>query len=134
MKEKTSTMKRSLLFFTFIIAVGIIFTSNAQTKKLAVGNWKFEVPQAPYGYDKGTILITQQGDSLIGEIKTNSEESFKLNKIASKNDSINITAYIQGEPVNVNAKIEGNKMSGKAYWSQGEMDLKAERQESATKE
>jgi hypothetical protein len=36
--------------------------------------------------------------------------------------------------VNVNAKIEGNKMSGQAYWSQGAMDLKAERQESATKE
>ena len=127
-------MKRSLLFFTLIIAIGITFTANAQTKKSAIGSWKFEVPQAPYGYDKGIILITQQGDSLIGELKMDSGQSFKLNKITSKNDSINISAYIQGELVTVNAKIEGNKMSGQAYWSQGEMDLKAERQESATKE
>ena len=127
-------MKRSLLFFTLIIAVGITFTANAQTKKSAIGSWKFEVPQAPYGYDKGIILITQQGDSLIGELKMDSGQSFKLNKITSKNDSINISAYIQGELVTVNAKIEGNKMSGQVYWSQGEMDLKAERQESATKE
>jgi hypothetical protein len=134
MTQKTSTMKRSLLFFTLIIAVGITFTANAQTKKSAIGSWKFEVPQAPYGYDKGIILITQQGDSLIGELKMDSGQSFKLNKITSKNDSINISAYIQGELVTVNAKIEGNKMSGQVYWSQGEMDLKAERQESATKE
>jgi hypothetical protein len=134
MTQKTSTMKRSLLFFTLIIAIGITFTANAQTKKSAIGSWKFEVPQAPYGYDKGIILITQQGDSLVGEIKTNSGESFKLNKIISKNDSINISTYIQGEPVNVNAKIDGERMYGQAYWSQGSMDLKAERQESATKE
>jgi hypothetical protein len=134
MTQKTSTMKRSLLFFTLIIAIGITFTANAQTKKSAIGSWKFEVPQAPYGYDKGIILITQQGDSLVGEIKTNSGESFKLNKIISKNDSINISTYIQGEPVNVNAKIDRERMYGQAYWSQGSMDLKAERQESATKE
>jgi len=36
--------------------------------------------------------------------------------------------------VNVNAKIEGAKMSGQAYWSQGAMDLKAERQKQVAKE
>lgn len=127
-------MKRPLLFFILIIAVGIIFTANAQTKKSAIGSWKFEVPQAPYGYDKGIILIIQQSDSLTRELKMDSGESFKLNKITSKNDSINVSAYIQGELVNVNAKIDGDKMSGQAYWSQGAMDLKAERQKQVAKE
>lgn len=127
-------MKRPLLFFILIIAVGITFTANAQTKKSAIGSWKFEVPQAPYGYDKGIILIIQQGDSLTGELKMDSGESFKLNKITSKNDSINVSAYIQGELVNVNAKIDGDKMSGQAYWSQGAMNLKAERQKQVAKE
>lgn len=127
-------MKRPLLFFILIIAVGIIFTANAQTKKSAIGSWKFEVPQAPYGYDKGIILIIQQSDSLTRELKMDSGESFKLNKITSKNDSINVSAYIQGELVNVNAKIDGDKMSGQAYWSQGAMNLKAERQKQVAKE
>ena len=127
-------MKRLLLLLALTVAVAITFTANAQTKKSAIGSWKFEVPQAPYGYDKGIILIVQQGDSLAGEIKMDSGESFKLNKITSKNDSINVSTYVQGEPVNVNAKIDGDRMSGQAYWSQGSMDLKAERQESVTKE
>lgn len=127
-------MKRLLLLFVLPVALAITFTTNAQTKKSALGSWKFEVPQAPYGYDKGIILIIQQGDSLTGELKMDSGESFKLNKITSKNDSINVSAYIQGELVNVNAKIDGDRMFGQAYWSQGAMDLKAERQKQVAKE
>jgi hypothetical protein len=62
-----------------------------------------------------------------------SGESFKLNKITSKNDSINVSAYIQGELVNVNAKIDGDKMSGR-HMVAGAMDLKAERQKQVAKE
>ena len=127
-------MKRLLLLLALTVAVAITFTANAQTKKSAIGSWKFEVPQAPYGYDKGILLIVQQGDSLAGEINMDSGESFKLNKISSKKDSIIISTYVQGELVNVNAKIDGDRMFGQAYWSQGSMDLKAERQESVTQE
>ncbi len=127
-------MKRLLLLLALTVALAITFTANAQTKKSAIGSWKFEVPQAPYGYDKGILLIVQQGDSLAGEINMDSGESFKLNKISSKKDSIIISTYVQGELVNVNAKIDGDRMFGQAYWSQGSMDLKAERQESVTQE
>lgn len=127
-------MKRLLLLFVLPVALAITFTANAQTKKSAIGSWKFEVPQAPYGYDKGILLIVQQGDSLAGEINMDSGESFKLNKISSKKDSIIISTYVQGELVNVNAKIDGDRMFGQAYWSQGSMDLKAERKESVTQE
>ena len=53
-----------LVLFTTATVFGI----SAQNKKTAASKWKYEVVQAPYGYNTGILQIEQQKDTLIVQL------------------------------------------------------------------
>lgn len=53
---------KKMLFFAFI-AVFVAISTNAgidQDYKGLVGEWKFEVSSAPYGYEKGMLYFFEK--------------------------------------------------------------------------
>ena len=62
---------KKLLVFAFLIAivVGTVNASEASGNKEVVGEWKYEVPSAPYGYEAGTLVINEKEGKLAGQVK-----------------------------------------------------------------
>lgn len=122
---------KKLMILTFLFAV-VIGSANAvvsQASKDVVGNWKYEVPTAPYGYEKGTLVITEKEGKLAGEVKFADGYKIDLKDVTYEEGVLKCGLYVDYEYVSVKAKIEGTKMTGTVNTPEGEMKITAEKQE-----
>lgn len=120
-----------LLSAFFVLTFG--FNLIAQNKASVVGNWKYEVPQAPYGYEKGNINFSEKENVLSGDLVFNSGYSVTLNNVTLKNDTLSANVYVEGERVSIVAKVLKNTLNGTVDTSMGKMNLKAEKVETDKK-
>jgi hypothetical protein len=121
-------MKKMLVFAC--IAAFVAISTNAgvdQDYKGLVGEWKFEVPSAPYGYEKGMLSFFEKDNKLEGEVKFGEGNKIKLTHLRHANDSIKCNLYVDNEHVDVKAKVEGEKIQGVANTSIGVMTFTAEK-------
>ena len=120
-------MKKLLLAITLLVVVSASGTAAAQNKNAVAGSWKYEVAQAPYGYEKGNIVITAQKNLFSGDVNFDSGYSVKLQDVTWKNDTLRANASVEGESINIVAKVVKNNMTGTVDTSMGKMELKAEK-------
>ena len=92
-----------------------------------LGEWKYSVPEAPYGYEKGIISLVEVDKKLSGELKFDSGYKVKLSSVSLKSDTLRLTAYVESEYVSAVSKVKGNEMEGKVDTSMGVMRLKPEK-------
>jgi len=122
-------MKKLMILVLVVVAVlGSLNASYAAgNNKDVVGNWKYEVPSAPYGYEKGTLVFTEKEGKLVGEVKFADGYKIEMKNVTYENGELKCGLYVDYEYVSVKAKIEGNKMTGAANTPEGEMKLTAEK-------
>ena len=121
--------KLMILTFLFVIVVGSVNVASAQGKKDLIGNWKYEVPSAPYGYEKGTLVFAEKEGKLVGEVKFADGYKIDMKDVAIEEGGVvKCGLYVDYEYVSVKAKIEGTKMTGMVNTPDGELKLTAEKQ------
>ena len=121
-------MKKTWIFAC--IAAFVAISTNAgvdQDDKGLVGEWKFEVSSAPYGYEKGTLYFFEKDNKLEGEVEFGESYKTKLTNLRYVEDSIKCNLYVDNEHVDVKAKVEGEKIRGVANTSIGVMTFTAEK-------
>ena len=117
------------MFLTLLLAL-ILGTASAAEKpenKTLVGKWKYEVPTAPYGYEKGTIEFEEKEGQLSGNVIFQDGYKIELKKITFEENVLNCGLYIDYEYVSIKAKVEGTKMSGTVGTPDGDMKITAEK-------
>jgi hypothetical protein len=121
---------KKLLIFVFMMAL-LAGTANtlmaANNNKTVVGEWKYEVPTAPYGYEKGVVVITEKDGELAGEVKLDGGYKLELKKVTFTDNTLKFGLYVDYEYVSVTSTIEDKKMSGLVSSSEGTMKLTAEK-------
>ncbi|KAF5031763.1 hypothetical protein DSECCO2_624350 [anaerobic digester metagenome] len=120
-------MRRLFIVLGLFFAAGVLSSVNAQSNKVVLGEWKYSVPEAPYGYEKGIISLVEVDKKLSGELKFDSGYKVKLSSVSLKSDTLRLTAYVESEYVSAVSKVKGNEMEGKVDTSMGVMRLKAEK-------
>jgi hypothetical protein len=123
-------MKKLMILTLVVVAViGSLNASYASgNNKEILGNWKYEVPSAPYGYEKGTLVFAEKEGKLVGEVKFADGYKIDMKNVTYENGELKCGLYVDYEYVSVKAKIEGSKMTGAANTPEGEMKLTAEKQ------
>ena len=123
-------MKKLISLFLFLgIMAGVVHATMTPGKQDVVGEWKYEVTSAPYGYEKGVITFTAGKDALEGEVKFDSGYKIKLKTVVIEGENLKLDLYVENTYISVIAKITGEKMEGTVDSSQGKMALKAERKQ-----
>lgn len=121
--------KLMILTFLFAIVLGSANAAVSQASKDLVGSWKYEVPSAPYGYEKGTLVFSEKDGKLVGEVKFADGYKIDMKDVKMEEGGVlKCGLYVDYEYVSVKAKIEGNKMTGTVNTPEGEMKLTAEKQ------
>jgi hypothetical protein len=122
-------MKKNFLSF-ILLAVVMLFSSSilqAETKsKPILGEWLYEVSDAPYGYEKGSLIFSEKEGKTVCVVKVEAGELVASNLKIVK-DIISFTTVVEGNPVNVELKLEKNKLSGKADSPEGPKTITAVR-------
>ena len=119
--------KLILLISMFGIIAGMVNGATLQGNQNVVGEWKYEVPTAPYGYQKGMITISQNNGVLSGVVKFDSGNKVQLKTATAEGDILKLGLYVESEYVSLEAKTTGSKMEGMVDSSQGKMAFKAEK-------
>lgn len=119
-------MKR-ILVVAFLLAVvsSNVFASSAQANKEVVGEWKYEVPTAPYGYESGTIIIAEKEGELTGEVKMADGYKIDLKNVTYTDGVLKCGLYVDYEYVSIKAKVEGKTLTGTVDSPEGEMKMTA---------
>jgi hypothetical protein len=121
-------MKKLFVFAFFIVLIAV--TSNAAVitdNNDVVGEWKYEVSNAPYGYQKGILSISEKENELSGEVKFSDGYKVKLKEISYEGDTLKMGLYIDYEYITVKAGVEEETMTGIVRTPDGNMKLTAEK-------
>ena len=119
-------MKKIIPFVTlFIFFSSSVLAQSVNEKKDPVGQWKFDAPYAPEGYNKGTIDIGFAEDKFTANMAfTDLDYTFSGEKIKVENDSVCFMIWIESTDVSVSLKMEDKStMTGTAVYIDGTVPL-----------
>ena len=114
-----------MFLFLFFSVLSVSAQTRTQKKDPVVGQWKFEAPYAPDGYQTGNIVISYTEKKYSASmVFTGSDYRFPGENIKVVKDSVNFSIYVEGESVAVRLKAEdASKMTGTATYSEGVIPL-----------
>ncbi len=92
--------------------------------KPLLGEWLYEVSDAPYGYEKGSLIFSEKEGNIICVIKVEAGELPASNLKIEKN-KITFSTMVEGETVNIELIRENNKLSGKVDSPEGPKTITA---------
>ena len=121
-------MKKLLLIAVLFVSIaGYLQASASQSNKNVIGEWNYEVPTAPYGYEKGVLTITEKEGQLTGQVKFADGYKIDLKNLSYADNVFKCGLYIDYDYISITASIEGKKMSGTVKTPDGDMKLTAEK-------
>ena len=94
--------------------------------KKFVGDWEYEAPNAPYGYQNGLISLTKEKKALKGTISIGSYTS-DLDEIQTKKNKLTGVVNVEGERVQLELNFDKNSFQGVASSSQGDIPMTGKR-------
>ena len=120
---------KKLLVFAFLLAIvaGTVNATVATGNADVVGEWKYEAPAAPYGYEKGSLIISEKEGKLVGQVKFEDGYKIELKKITFVDGVLKCGLYVDYEYVSIKAKVDGKNMKGAVDTPEGEMPISAKK-------
>lgn len=110
---KMNIQKGVLLFISMLFTITLSAQGNQQDASKYVGNWTVSIPDAPYGYQSGTVTLKVTDGKLNGEFKVDNS-TMKVDSFKETNEGYSCTVYVDGYPVNISLKLKDGIPSGVA--------------------
>jgi hypothetical protein len=101
--------------------------STSSAKKF-VGVWEYNVPDAPYPYQTGTMTFSNVKKKISGFISIEGN-TIDMEKVVSKKNNLTYEIYIEGETVIFNLTFKKKSFSGTASYSQGDLEITGTKKE-----
>ena len=124
-------MKKHFRTILLCIAISALFSIQLQAiekKKPIIGEWLYEVSEAPYGYEKGSLIFAEKDGQTTCVIKLEAGE-LSVDNLKLEKDSVTFTTFVDGSPINVKLAIEKDKLSGTVDSPEGPKTLTAIRKQ-----
>lgn len=104
------------LVWSFLLFAAIVMVSGNQLQaevknKPLLGEWVYEVSDAPYGYEKGSLIFAEKDGQTTCVVKLEAGELAVSNLKVEKN-KITFTTSVDGNSINVELTRDKNKLSG----------------------
>ena len=118
-------MKKTAVLLIVILLNCFMHFVDAQNNKSSKDVWKYEVAQAPYGYEKGKLILTYDKDVLIGEVEDSSGYKIKMSEVSLVKDTLKGVVYIENERVRLKGNIKDSIIIGTVDTFMGVLKFKA---------
>ncbi|MBF6597457.1 MAG: hypothetical protein ITF98_04440 [Fermentimonas sp.] len=118
-------MKKTAVLLIVILLNCFMHFVDAQNNKSSKNVWKYEVAQAPYGYEKGKLILTYDKDVLIGEVEDSSGYKIKMSEVSLVKDTLKGVVYIENERVRLKGNIKDSIIIGTVDTFMGVLKFKA---------
>ena len=117
-------MKKHFRTFLLFLTVFVFSSALEEKNNRLIGEWVYEVTDAPYGYEKGSLIFSEKDGQTTCVIKLEAGE-LSVSNLNIEKDSVTFTSYIEGSQINVKLIIEKDKLIGKVDSPEGPKTLSA---------
>jgi hypothetical protein len=114
----------SFLLFSLILMVSSTQVRAEVKNKTLLGEWVYEVSDAPYGYEKGSLIFAEKDGQMTCVVKLEAGE-LAVNNLKIEDNKISFVTSVDGNSINVALTLEKNKLSGKVDSPEGPKTLTA---------
>ncbi|WP_303918157.1 hypothetical protein [Draconibacterium sediminis] len=120
---------KKLMFFVFILFAATITVNanNSSNNKEVIGEWKYEVPSAPYGYNAGNLVFEEKEGNLTGHVKLEDGYKIDLKDVTYSEGVLKFGLYVDYNYVTLKVTVEGENMKGSVNSPDGEMPITAKK-------
>ena len=117
-------IKELLLTLTLLFIACVQLQAASIDQKNLVGKWEYSAPTAPPNYTSGQVIFTQVGDKLKGQLVIEGQK-VDFSNVTIKDDVVLVSIYLESTLINVNFKLVGQSLEGKADTPEGPVPVKA---------
>ena len=119
-------MRKFLTPGTSLVIAFLVVGFNSDTFdfgiKKFVGVWEYKAPDAPYGYQNGTINLTREKRVLKGTVTIGSYAS-ELQEIQTVKNQLKCYVSVEGERVRLKLDFDKDFFEGVAMSSEGDIPM-----------
>lgn len=119
MKNKISGLT---LVVVLLLTSSFTLLGTFKVNKKILGEWEYSVPQAPYEYQKGVLILSKEGKELKGEMLVQGYTTV-LEELVNVKGNVKATVNIEGESVAFDLNFSKNTFEGTVSYSQGSMEI-----------
>ena len=118
---KNIAFKGILLLSIIVLSSFTVKDSFVKVKKI-LGEWEYSVPDAPYGYQNGTLVLSKVDGVLAGEMVMEGQGT-ALEEVVFEKNVLKEKMYVQGETVRFNLNFTKKSFEGVVSYTQGTLDI-----------
>lgn len=120
-------VSRGLIALIMVVLVSS-FVHEPPVKKFSPeGTWEYSVPGVQAGYEKGSIVIAEDGKDYKVTMVLNEYYKTEAEKVVYKKKTISFTIWVETEEILVSGSFDGDKFKGSLSYSEGDFSITATR-------
>ncbi len=119
--------KLILILFVFALTANLVNATESPANKDIIGEWKYEVPNAPYGYNAGNLVFEEKEGKLSGYAKLEGNNKIDLQDISYEEGVLKFGLYVDYSYVSLKIEVEGEEMKGIVNSPDGEIPITAKK-------
>lgn len=119
-------MKKIILTSAMILTV-VLMSSFAvndviDDSKNALGTWEYSVPDAPYEYQQGELIIEKKDGKLTGYTMMDGYKT-TIEDVVTKKNNLTFYLYVENEKVSFDLDFEKKSFTGTVSYSEGDLEI-----------
>lgn len=114
---------RSLVILSIVVLSSFTMVDSFMGVKKILGEWDYSIPDAPYEYQKGVLVLKRVDGVLSGEMIIGGQGS-PMEEIVYKKNNLKAVMNVQGEIVNFDLNFTKKTLEGTVSYSQGTLGMK----------
>lgn len=114
---------KSLILLSIVVLSGFTMVDSFMGVKKILGEWDYSIPDAPYEYQKGVLVLKKIDGVLSGEMIMGGQGS-PMGEIVYEKNNLKAVMNVQGEIVNFDLNFTKKTLEGTVSYSQGTLEMK----------
>lgn len=114
------------LIALILMVLASSFAAETPPKKFSpVGTWEYSVPGVQAGYEKGSMLIAEDGREYKVTMVLNEYYKTEAEKVIYKKKTISFTIWVETEEILVSGSFDGDAFKGTLSYFEGDFSISA---------
>jgi hypothetical protein len=118
---KNVAFKSFLLLSIIVLSSFAVKDSFVGVKKI-LGEWEYSIPDAPYEYQKGVLVLSKVDGALVGELLIGGQ-GMPMEDVVFEKNVLTAKMDVQGESVRYKLNFTKKSFEGIVSYSQGTLDM-----------
>ena len=114
---------KSLILISIVVLSGFTMVDSFMGVKKILGEWDYSIPDAPYEYQKGVLVLKKIDGVLSAEMIMGGQGS-PMEEIVYEKNNLKAVMNVQGEIVNFDLNFTKKTLEGTVSYSQGTLEMK----------